>query len=296
MKTCEKVASNYADNTCDCSEEDRSIICELPGSQNFPFQYVVFEYDEKTGKVIKGSECYCKDENNCGSNPDDYCLSMTLIDSQNCAITFLLDGAICSNACKPCVDDMDAYGLDIDACFTGGTPNGCIGMDIAAQIGENHDRSLAPPEFSKACDDIISTYPDSECKCFVADLRMECSLENTTTDFQNVYLAFLYDSNTTKVTEGFQCFCESSLCGESAVDYCISTSLVDEPTCNVTLLQTNEQYTECCDVCNSDNYYGVNTNECYAEDQAVGCFEIGIDKASGENHALGTSGKILFWD
>ncbi|KAL3922393.1 MAG: hypothetical protein SGARI_006462, partial [Bacillariaceae sp.] len=156
---------------------------------------------------------------------------MQLIETQNCAITFLADGAKCSNACQPCVDDVDLYGMNIDACFTGGTPNGCIAMDMIGKIGENHDRNLAPPEFIKACDDVIATYPDSTCKCFAEDQRMECSLDNTT-DFQNVYLSFLYDSNTTKVNEGFKCFCESEDCGQNAADYCVSVSLVGNPTCN----------------------------------------------------------------
>jgi hypothetical protein len=165
-------------------------------------------------------------------------------------------------------------------------------MEIAGQIGENYDRNMAPPDFIKACDEVVATYPDSTCKCFAENLRMECSLESTT-EFQNVFLSFLYDSNTTKVNEGLKCFCQSSECGQNAADYCISVSLVGAPSCNITLIQTNQQLVDCCDVCNSPDHYGVNTNECFAVDQADRCFVIDIDKDSGENHAMGTSGKTV---
>lgn len=113
---CANVASYDPQNTCVCSTEDNSIVCKLPGSVNFPFQYTLLEYNQQTGKIEKGSECYCKDENNCGNNVDDYCLSMTLVGEQNCAIKYLQDGAQCSNNCVPCINDMNTYGECI-ICF-----------------------------------------------------------------------------------------------------------------------------------------------------------------------------------
>jgi hypothetical protein len=291
LDVCDKVVSYYKDNTCDCSTEDNTITCELPGSANFPFQYVLLEYNDLSGKIEKGSECYCKNELNCGNNADEYCLSMDLVGEQKCAIKFLQDGAQCSNNCVPCIDDMNTYGVNIDGCFPGSERYGCIPLEIEGAIGENHDRSMAPPDFLRACDDIISIYPNSECRCYVGDERMDCGLDSTT-EFANVYLSFLYDSNFTKVTDGLKCFCDSDDCGASASDYCIQTSLIGEPVCNITSLQSNEVYTECCDVCNSVEYYGVNTDECYATITVPnGCFNIDIDRITGENHALGQSGK-----
>lgn len=293
LDTCADVATHYNNNTCDCSTEDNSVVCELPGSTNFPFQYVVFEYNDQTGRIEKGSECYCENENSCGNNAGDYCLSMTLVGEQNCAIKFLQDGAQCSNRCIPCIDDMNTYGVDIDGCFSGGKEFGCISLKIEGVIGGNHNRSMAPPDFMKACDDIIRTYPGSECRCYVDNERMDCPLDNTT-DFDNVFLSFLYDSNLTAVTDGLKCFCESEDCGASASDYCIQTALTGEPVCNIDTLQSNELYAECCDVCNSDDFYGVNTDQCYATiTEPSGCFIIDIDKTSGDNHALGTSGTCI---
>ncbi|KAG7342032.1 hypothetical protein IV203_007124 [Nitzschia inconspicua] len=216
-------------------------------------------------------------------------LPVTLVGEQDCAIKFLRDGAQCSGRCVPCVDDINKYGVNIDGCFSGGGGYGCIPLEIEDTIGENHDRSLAPPDFVKACDDITSTYTDSECRCYVGELTMECRQDNTT-EFDLVYLSFSYDSNLSKVSDGSLCFCASMDCGGSPSDYCIRTTLIGEPVCNMTYLQTNEVFTDCCVVCNSNDYYGVNTNECYTETtEPPGCFSIGINKQSGENHALGTS-------
>jgi hypothetical protein len=294
LDLCGFVSSYYDSSTCDCSTEDGSITCELPGSDSFPFQYVLFQYNEMTGMIEKGSECYCENEVNCGNNPGDYCLSMTLVGQQICAIKFLQDGAQCSNSCVPCLDDMNSYGVNIDGCFSGGAGYGCLRLEIDGSIGENHDRSLAPPDFSRACDEVSSTYPNSECRCYVGDLRMDCS-QDSTTNFGTVFLSFFYDDILTKITDGAQCFCESDDCGAGASDYCIETTLVGDPVCNITYLQTNVVYDDCCEVCNSEDLYGVNKDQCSVKvAESIGCFTIGIDKATGENHALGQSGESFF--
>ena len=136
VDACNEVPKIYDDDyPCTCDLEDFMVQCTLQSDSSFSEHLLSIFYDPDEEKASEAFDCFCVTNDECGSNPNDYCVSVSLSGAPTCSLWTIQSDTIVEDCCVLC-NNKDFYGVNIGECL--GEESGCEVTAIDAKLGDNH--------------------------------------------------------------------------------------------------------------------------------------------------------------